>query len=973
LTTGFYYDLLGRAPAASEVHGWVSALQSGLTPHQEALAFTSSREYQSNLIIDDYWNLLKRGPGPAEVNGWFQTMQGGLGEQQVKTAFLSSPEYYQDQGNNPTNWLSSLYQNVLHRTPSGAELAGWNQVLQNGTSRAIVAMGFVNSQEAHSLEVTSTYERLLGRNPDLAGLAIWVAAIGQGLTPSALEAQFAASQEYVADQGLTAEAPATFNTGSNPGLHFELAFDNSPVAAGYTKVPVVNYTSTRGYGWLDITGLGGRDRSTTDPLTSNFETGTDGTFLVDLPNGVYTVAVSLGDAAEMHDNVSVWGNGALLASGLTTTTGQFIHPSYRVQATNGQLAIRFASQGSVNPTFAINALDIAPASANSLTLSPTTLASATVNSAYSATLSATGGSGIYAFAVTSGSLPSWLSLNAATGVLSGTPTTAGASTFTITATDSQASGLTGSQGYTLTANPGSSLTFSPATLPSATANSAYSATLSATGGSGTYTFAVTTGSLPSGLTLNTTTGALSGTPTTAGSSPFTITASDGKIAGLIGSQAYTLLVNAPVSVDPAFYTTPAVIGAGVRTINVSPGTTAALQQALGSAQPGDTIVLGAGTYTHNGGNLVISRSGTSSHWIVIQGAPGSMPVIDLASAGELTLGASFVVLENVEIIHGYGNNLHISPVSGSVQDVIVRNCRIHALTPGVDGAAIKINRNNPINAGISLLYLENNDLSQSVGNNAIVDAVGASQCVVRGNDIHDNVVGSPGIFFKGGSNEILIEKNLIRGIRGHAALLLGGWTSPGYFNPAYPNIEGFDQVARNNLITDCDDACVQIAGVQHARVEHNTIVTQTSFVIFRLTIGWNSAGGTSDNSDIQIVNNVIIATGGNPQYARDDANAQQVVFGNQLWAGGFTNSSSPGPGIPVFPQPGDVVVAPSALATVVVNPSPYNITGMADALARFALVAGSPAKAAGSADPLVPTDITGAPRSPTAPSLGAFE
>jgi Putative Ig domain len=168
------------------------------------------------------------------------------------------------------------------------------------------------------------------------------------------------------------------------------------------------------------------------------------------------VTVSLGDAKELHDKLSVWANGASLISGLTTTAGQFIHPSYSAQVTGGQLAIRIASQGSVNPTFAINALDIAPASAGMLTLGPTTLANATVNSAYGVTLSATGGTGTYTFAVTSGSLPSWLALNANTGALSGMPTTSGTSSFTITATDSNTTGLTGSQVYTLLVNAGSS-------------------------------------------------------------------------------------------------------------------------------------------------------------------------------------------------------------------------------------------------------------------------------------------------------------------------------------------------------------------------------------------------------------------------------------------------------------------------------------------------------------------------------------
>jgi hypothetical protein len=59
-------------------------------------------------------------------------------------------------------------------------------------------------------------------------------------------------------------------------------------------------------------------------------------------------------------------------------------------------------------------------------------------------------------------------------------------------------------------------------------------------------------------------------------------------------------------------------------------------------------------------------------------------------------------------------------------------------------------------------------------------------------------------------------------------------TGSTFFDPAHPSVEGFDQVARNNLITDCDDAVVQIEGCQNARVHHNTAVTQTGFAIFRL-------------------------------------------------------------------------------------------------------------------------------------------
>lgn len=70
------------------------------------------------------------------------------------------------------------------------------------------------------------------------------------------------------------------------------------------------------------------------------------------------------------------------------------------------------------------------------------------------------------------------------------------------------------------------VTFSPAAgaLAAATASSAYTATVTASGGIGTVSYAVTTGTLPAGLTLNSATGEISGTPSAAGTSNFTITA-----------------------------------------------------------------------------------------------------------------------------------------------------------------------------------------------------------------------------------------------------------------------------------------------------------------------------------------------------------------------------------------------------------------------------------------------------------------
>ncbi|HEX8679077.1 MAG TPA: LamG-like jellyroll fold domain-containing protein, partial [Chthoniobacterales bacterium] len=96
--------------------------------------------------------------------------------------------------------------------------------------------------------------------------------------------------------------------------------------------------------------------------------------------------------------------------------------------------------------------------------------------------------------------------------------------------------------------PCPTITLSPTTLPAGTVGTAYTQTVTASGGSGTYTYSVSSGALPPGLTLNASTGAISGTPTTTNASPysFTITATDASTT-CTGSRDYTVTINCPVT------------------------------------------------------------------------------------------------------------------------------------------------------------------------------------------------------------------------------------------------------------------------------------------------------------------------------------------------------------------------------------------------------------------------------------------
>jgi uncharacterized protein YhjY with autotransporter beta-barrel domain len=200
-----------------------------------------------------------------------------------------------------------------------------------------------------------------------------------------------------------------------------------------------------------------------------------------------------------------------------------------------------------------------------ITLSPAALPNGTVGVPYAQTATASGGSAPYTFTVTAGSLPTGVVL-AAGGALSGTPTVAGAYNYTITATD--AFGSTGAQTYKM-AMVVPTITVAPATLPAAITGVAYAQTATASGGTGPYTFVVGAGSLPPGLALAAG-GALSGTPTVAGSYNFTLTATDA--FGSSGARAYALTVAVPTIVlTPATLPAAQVGVAYAQTLSASGG------------------------------------------------------------------------------------------------------------------------------------------------------------------------------------------------------------------------------------------------------------------------------------------------------------------------------------------------------------------------------------------------------------------
>jgi hypothetical protein len=217
-------------------------------------------------------------------------------------------------------------------------------------------------------------------------------------------------------------------------------------------------------------------------------------------------------------------------------------------------------------------------------------------------------------------LPAGLSVNTTSGLISGTPTTAGTSTVTLGATN--ASG-TGSQALTLTVTARPVIT--SATTASGTVGASFSYSIIATNTPTSYS---ATG-LPTGLTLNTSSGIISGTPTIAATSSVTIGAIN---SGGTGTATLTLTINAPVAGAPVISSSSTANGALTNsfTYTITASNTPTSFSASGlpaglSVNTSSGAIAGtptvAGTFTVTIGATNGSGTGTSSLHLTILAAP----------------------------------------------------------------------------------------------------------------------------------------------------------------------------------------------------------------------------------------------------------------------------------------------------------------------------------------------------------------
>jgi hypothetical protein len=250
---------------------------------------------------------------------------------------------------------------------------------------------------------------------------------------------------------------------------------------------------------------------------------------------------------------------SVFALGGTPAAGSY-PSSYIYQHTSNLFDVTSGSDGSCSPSYLCTAgtgydgptgwgtpdgtaAFTSGSTANTVTVTTPGNQSTAVGTAVSLQVKASDSASGQTLTYSASGLPAGLSINSSSGLITGTPTTAGTSSATVTAKDT--TGATGSATFTWTVTSSSSGNTVTVTSPgnqTTTAGTAVSVQVKASDSASGQTLTYTANGLPAGLSINSSSGLITGTPTTAGTSSVTVTATD--TTGASGSATFTWTVNA---------------------------------------------------------------------------------------------------------------------------------------------------------------------------------------------------------------------------------------------------------------------------------------------------------------------------------------------------------------------------------------------------------------------------------------------
>jgi hypothetical protein len=429
------------------------------------------------------------------------------------------------------------------------------------------------------------------------------------------------------------------------------------------------------------------------------------------PGGLAIITTSLPEGqVNQPYSASVGGSGGALPYLWSVTPALPTGLSFNTQS--GEITGTPGTVGTSSHTFTLADSSIPPQTIEqslSLTIKPplsittTSLPSGNIGAVYGQTVQTVGGFGPLTFSIVpgTGTLPPGLSLDPNTGVIAGTATATGDSSFTVRVADT--SGQQAAQALSIHIDPQSPPQITTSSLPGGTVSQPYSQSVQAAAGIGQLTWSITVGSLPPGLTIASLTGPnviISGTPTTQGTFPFTLRVTD--TLGQFATRPLSITISLPA--PPNITTTTLPAGTITQTYN---------QPVLATGTGTLTWSLSAGTLPPG-----LTLSGTTG---TITGAPtqiGSFPfTVRVADTfGQNDTQALSIVVGTFNPPDITTSTLAVGTVGQPYSSTVIATGGVGALTWTLTSGSLPPGLTGPPSTGPSLTISGNNPTTQGTFN-----------------------------------------------------------------------------------------------------------------------------------------------------------------------------------------------------------------------------------------------------------------
>jgi hypothetical protein len=214
-----YEQLLERPADPNGLAIFSNVLDSGGTDFDVAYDIDTSPEYYTDLVGSYYESYLSR-PPDSQVSAFVADLVGGATDQQVQAILLGSPEFFHDAGGTNADFVNSLYQILLNRSPNPQELDNDVSLLISDTlTQTELATLILDSSEYDTGLIGAWYERFLARPLDPQGQTMFVSQLEDDVTDETVIATILGSPEYFAD---VENGPAT-PSAPEPGTFLPLA------------------------------------------------------------------------------------------------------------------------------------------------------------------------------------------------------------------------------------------------------------------------------------------------------------------------------------------------------------------------------------------------------------------------------------------------------------------------------------------------------------------------------------------------------------------------------------------------------------------------------------------------------------------------------------------------------------------------------------------------------------------------------